>query len=97
MARVVKMEVVMVWSMLIWNEPSLGDVQRDRLAVSTTDNLFLSEDECRLNARSLIERQPRYRIACVGTQLAKAEFEKMKQYEKFVEDSLQQTPLEPRP
>lgn len=88
------MEIVMVWSMLVWNEPSIGVAQHDRLSVSTTDNLYHSEEECRGNARLIIERLPKARIACVLTHLAKAERESMKQYEQFIDKNL---PVLPNP
>jgi hypothetical protein len=77
----------MVWSMLLWNEPRLSAAANDRLSVITTDNHYQSEEECRRNARSVVERVPKARIACVQTLLAKAELEQMKQYEQLIEKS----------
>lgn len=86
------MEIVLVWSMLVWNEPRIGVAQQDRLSVSTTDNLYHSEEECRSNARRMIERLPKARVACVLTQLAKAEREAMTQYEQMLEKNLPDVP-----
>jgi len=90
-------EIVMVWSMLMWNEPRLFDMEHARLPVSTTDNSYASEDECLRNARSIIERLPKARIACVATQLAKAELSEMKKYEKLIKDNLPELPNAPKP
>lgn len=87
----------MVWSMLMWNETRIGVAHHDRLSISTTDNLYYSEEECRRNARTIIERLPKARIACVPTQIAKAERNEMKQYEQFLDKNLPELPNPSKP
>lgn len=89
------MEVVLVWSMLVWNAPRTPP--SDRLAITTTDDYYLSEDECRQNARQIIESRPKARIACVQTMLAKAELESMKKLEEVARKALRDFPDDPKP
>jgi len=88
-------EVVLIWSMLVWNDPLTPST--DRSAVTAIDNHYPSEDECRRNARSVIESRPKVRIACVQTMLAKAELESMKKLEEMARKALRDFPDDRKP
>lgn len=89
------MEVVVVWSMLIWNEARKPPT--DRLAVTTTDNHYQTESGCWDAANCVISFSPKARVACVQTRLTRAELEAMEKLQGIARKALRDFPDAPKP